>query len=156
MSHQPQTIVRHDIRYAGRLHPGVHLIPADGIILQNTSDLMERNPRPVEHIGDFRHRARTAIAQPFPRHGGAIVQQIETRVIQRRLGVKIQHDDRHFRPPHHRQHRGRQGICRNMEENQIHVLATEPVARVKGFRHRINQSTICTPERASFWCTFAR
>ena len=85
MAHQAEAVVGHDSGHPGGFNPGIHFIPANRIVVQDTGDLMEGNARPIEDIGNFRHRACAAILQPFPGHGRAIRQPVKTRIVDGRF-----------------------------------------------------------------------
>jgi hypothetical protein len=84
MPHQAEAVVEHHVRHARGFDPRVHLVPANRVIMQHPGDLMENQSRAVENVGDFRHRARAAMRQPFAGHGGAVAHFIEIRVVNRR------------------------------------------------------------------------
>ena len=130
MAHQSEPIVKHHTSHASGIHPGIHLVPALGIVVKLTGDLVKLDASAVEDIRDFRHRAGTATCQPIASHPGAVAHGIEGRVIDRRERRKIEDDDRNFRPLHDRQHGGAECVGGDVEENEIHICGAEVVASV--------------------------
>ena len=133
VAHHAETVVLHHMGDPRGVEPLVNLPPGDRVVFDGAGHLIERHPAAIENVRDFRHRTRLAIGKPMAGHLRAVVHLIKRRVIDRRFGCQVQNDHRHLRPSHHRQHRARQGISRDVQKNQIDIGPAEGVAGFEGF-----------------------
>ena len=94
VAHQAQAVVP-AWAHTRRGQPLVDLAPAVRVVVQHAGDLVERDARALEDVGDLRHRTGRAMGQPFAGHRGAIAQPVEGCVVDRRLGLEVEDDHRH-------------------------------------------------------------
>src|ERR1039458_6849850 len=142
MAHQTEAIVEHRVCDARGLNPRAHFIPANGIVVQHSGDLMEINARAAENIGDFRNRTCGAMCQPVTGHRGAVAHCVKLCVINRRRRREVQNDDWNFRALHNGQHsRGKRISC-DVEKNQIHVRLAKFVAGFERLHRIVNEAEI--------------
>ena len=85
VAHQPQPRRCQRSTHARRGQPLLDLAPGCGLV-QHAGHLVKRNARAREDIRDLRHRARRAEGEPLAGHGGAIVQPVESLVVDGRSG----------------------------------------------------------------------
>ncbi len=141
MSKDAHAVIAHCRAHLGRLDPLADLAPGK-LIVEVAGYQMIRYSRAVEDAGDLRGRACLAVFQPDARHRSPIAQGVELLVIQLRHGLKVQHDDRNARLLHDRQHGGRKGVGRQVQEDHVHALATEPIGRLAGLVRVIDESRV--------------
>ncbi len=142
VAHHAEPVVRHAVGDAGGVDPVVHLAPALGVVLQRAADLVEGDAAALEDVGDLGHRAGGAGGQPLAGHRGAVAHRVEGRVVDGPLGLEVQHDDRHARPPHDRQHRVRERVGGDVQEDQVDVGGAEVVAGVERSLGRVDEAEV--------------
>nr|GFC58166.1 hypothetical protein [Tanacetum cinerariifolium] len=64
---------------------------------------------------------RRAVGQPFAGHLRAVLQGVESSVVDAGFGREVENNDRHLRPLHHRQHRARQRVGCDVQKDNVHV-----------------------------------
>src|SRR5208337_3429606 len=116
VTHHAKTVVLHYARHLRRFDPFIHLAPTLRVLAEHPCDLMERYTGSIKNIGDLRHRASRTKGKPLARHGRTVSHPIKTLVVNSRLGLKIQNDDRHLGPPYDGQYRRGKRISRDVQK----------------------------------------
>ena len=96
VSHQPQPGMAEPMDHPGGVEPFMNLLPALGIAVEYPGDLVKWNCSPAEDIGQFWHGACRAVCQPLGGHLLAAGQSVETFVVDRRLRLKIENENRNL------------------------------------------------------------
>ena len=142
MPHHAEPVVLEHVGHPRGLDPPADLVPAGGIVVEHPGHLVKRDPRPVEDAGDLRHGTGGAVGQPLAGHPGPVAQAIERRVIDGRARLQVQEDHRDPGPPHHRQHRRRQGIRGHVQEDEVDVRLAKRMPGVEGLLGRVDQAEV--------------
>ena len=142
VAHHAQAIVLHHVGDAGGGDPIGDFVPTTRVVAEHAGDLVERDAGPVEDVGDLRHGAGGAIRQPLARHLRPVAESVERLVVDRRRRLQIENDHRHFRAPHDRQHGRRQGVRRDVQEDEVDVRPAEVVPRDERLFRRVDQAEV--------------
>ncbi len=141
VAHQPQPRRGQSSPHPRCRQPLLDLPPGRGLV-EHARHLMKRNACPLEYVGNLRHRAGRAVGQPLAGHRGAILQPVERRVINGRLGLKIQHHHGHAGALHQRQHGVGEGIRGDVEKQHVDVFAAAAAAGVARALGSVHQAQV--------------
>ena len=142
MAHHAQSIMLHHVGHTRGFDPLGNLVPADGVVVEHAGYLVKGDSRPIEDAGDLGHGTGGTVGQPLAGHLGPVAHAIELRVVDRRTGLKIEDDHRHSGPAHYRQHRRRQGVGRDMQEDQVNVRLAKGVAGLERPLRGVDQAKV--------------
>lgn len=142
MAHQTEAVMGHDLGHAGGLEPRLHLGPTGRIVAQQAGNLVEGDPATMEDGGDFRHRAGPAMGQPFAGHGGAVGHPVESRVVNCRGRLQIEHDHRHAGALHHRQDGRGERVSGDVQKDEVHILPAEAMPGFHSSGRRVNEAQV--------------
>ena len=105
----------------------------DRILRQIARDDIVTQSEPVEHAGHLGHRAGLAVGEPLAGHPSPVAHRVEPVVVDSRLGLQIQHDDRNAQPLYDGQYGRRKRIRRYVEEDQFRTVLAQQLRRRLGF-----------------------
>ena len=96
MAHQTEAIVKHRVGDARGLDPRGRFVPANGVVMEHSGDLMKINFCAAENVRDFRDGTRGAVRQPVAGHRRAVAHRVEFFIINRDDRREVQNDDRNL------------------------------------------------------------
>jgi hypothetical protein len=112
------------------------------LFIEHASDLVKRNSRAPENIGNLRNRAGRTKCQPLSGHCRAVLEPVERLIIDGRLRLQIQHHHRHARSLNQRQNGIRKRIRCDVKKQHIDIFTAALVASLARALRRIHQSKV--------------
>lgn len=82
------------------------------------------------------------MGEPFAGHPPPVAHRVEPVVVDSRLGLQIQHDDRNAQPLYDGQHGRRKRIRRYVEEDQFRIALAQQFRRRLGFGRLVDHPGI--------------
>ena len=141
MAEDADAVLPHHPANFDGLDPFGDLLPCDPVVeIAGHQPVIDAGP--TKNASDLRGRTRLAVFEPHAGHRSAVAQGVERRVVEFRHRLQIQHHDRRRDGLRQRQDRGRQGVRRDVQKNQIDARAAETLRGFTRFQRIIDDAAV--------------